>query len=65
MTWQKYLDKQQLKFIEDLLKFVRIPSVSATKEHFDDVVKAGNWAVKRLQQAGISNARLWKLKLIR
>lgn len=65
MTWQKYLNKQQLKFIEDLLEFVRIPLVSAIKEHFDDVVKAGNWAVKRLQQAGISNARLWKLKLIR
>ncbi len=58
MTWQKYLDKQQTKFIEDLLEFVRIPSVSATKEHFDDVIKAANWVVKRLKQAGISNARL-------
>ena len=58
ITWQKYSDKQQLYFIEHLLEFVRIPSVSATKEHFDDVVKAGNWAVNRLQQSGISNARL-------
>ena len=58
ITWQKYLDKQQLKVIEDLLEFVRIPLLSATKEHFDDVVKARNWAVNRLQQSGISNARL-------
>ena len=58
MTWQNYLDKQQPKFIEDLLEFVRIPSVSANKEHFNDVLRAGSWVVSRLQQAGISNSHL-------
>ena len=58
MNWQNYLDDQQAKFVEDLLDFIRIPSVSAAKEHFDDVVRAGNWVVRRLQQAGITNARM-------
>lgn len=58
MTWQIYLQDQQSNFVEDLLEFVRIPSVSAVKEHFDDVVKAGNWVVSRLQRAGIANARM-------
>lgn len=60
MTWQNYLDDQQSKFVEDLLDFVRIPSVSAAKENFDDVVRAGNWVVSRLKQAGIANARMMK-----
>ncbi|MDG1935291.1 MAG: hypothetical protein P8I83_02560 [Paracoccaceae bacterium] len=58
MRWQNYLDDQQSSFVEDLLDFVRIPSVSADNEHFDDVVRAGNWVVGRLQKAGIANARM-------
>ena len=42
----------------ELVDFVRIPSVSALDEHFNDVVKAGNWVVERLKAAGIANARL-------
>ena len=58
MTWKIYLEQNQARFIEELVDFVSIPSVSAVDEHFDDVVKAGNWVVKRLKTAGISNARL-------
>ena len=58
MTWKIYLEQNQARFIEELVDFVSIPSVSAVDEHFDDVVKAGNWVVKRLKNAGISNARL-------
>ena len=58
MTWKTYLNQNQSKFVEELVDFVSIPSVSAMDEHFDDVVKAGNWVVKRLKTAGISNAKL-------
>ena len=58
MTWKIYLKQNQSRFIGELVDFVSIPSVSAVDEHFDDVVKAGNWVVKRLKTAGISNARL-------
>jgi len=52
------LDQNQSKFVKELVDFVRIPSVSALNEHFNDVVKAGNWVVERLKAAGIANARL-------
>ncbi len=58
MDWETYLNQNQSRFIGELVDFVRIPSVSAMDEHFDDVVNAGNWVVKRLKSAGISNARL-------
>ena len=58
MGWNSYLDDHQARFIDALADFIAIPSVSAQDEHFDDVVKAGNWVVDRLHDAGISNARM-------
>ena len=58
MSWNTYLDDHQSRFIEDLADFIAIPSVSAQDEHFDDVVRAGEWVVNRLVKAGITNARL-------
>jgi hypothetical protein len=42
MNWEDYLDANQSQFVDDLLEFVRIPSVSAFKNHVEDVVTAGN-----------------------
>ena len=58
MAWAEYLRKKETEFIEDLIDFVSIPSISAMDEHFEDVVKAGEWVVERLNHAGIENARL-------
>ena len=58
MAWAEYLRKKETEFIEDLIDFVSIPSISAMDEHFEDVVKAGEWVVERLKRAGIENARV-------
>ncbi|MDA9952850.1 MAG: hypothetical protein ACKVIU_11835 [Rhodobacterales bacterium] len=42
MNWEDCLDANQSQFVDDLLEFVRIPSVSASKNHVEDVVTAGN-----------------------
>ncbi|MBT6533579.1 MAG: M20/M25/M40 family metallo-hydrolase, partial [Marinovum sp.] len=57
MTWQTYLEDHQGRFVDELLDFVRIPSVSAKDENFGDVVRAGHWVVERLTRAGIENVR--------
>ena len=57
MTWQTYLADHQGRFVDELLDFVRIPSVSAKDENFGDVVRAGHWVVERLTRAGIENVR--------
>ena len=33
MTWSTYLDTNQARFVDELLEFVRIPSVSASDAH--------------------------------
>ena len=58
MSWQTYLHDHQNRFVQELVEFVGIPSVSAKDEHFDDVVRAGRWVVQRLMQAGLENVKL-------
>ncbi len=58
MDWREYLDTHQARFTQELIDFVRIPSVSAVDAHKADVVAAGNWVVARMQAAGIENVRM-------
>lgn len=46
------------RFVDELVDFVRIPSVSAAPTHIPDVVAAGDWVVRRLQAAGMENVRM-------
>ncbi len=52
-SWQTYLNENQEHFIDDLLAFLRIPSISALPEHADDVQRAADWVAERLRAAGI------------
>lgn len=58
MDWSDYLKANQPRFVDELVDFVRIPSVSAAPAHVPDVVAAGEWVVRRLQAAGMENVRL-------
>ena len=58
MSWNLYLKNNNDRFVQELSQFISIPSISATDEHFKDVVRAGEWVVNKLQFAGIQNARL-------
>ena len=57
-TWQQYLDENQPRFHEELLDFLRIPSISSLPEHAADVAKAGEWVAARLRKAGVENVRM-------
>lgn len=35
-TWQTYLQDNQPRFLDELLAFIRIPSISALSEHAGD-----------------------------
>ncbi|NRB35414.1 MAG: dipeptidase [Rhodobacteraceae bacterium] len=58
MSWAEYLDSHQSRFVDELLEFIRIPSVSAKPENTGDVRVAGQWVVDRLRAAGIDNAEM-------
>jgi acetylornithine deacetylase/succinyl-diaminopimelate desuccinylase-like protein len=58
MSWEAYLDRNQPRFVEELLDFVRIPSVSAKPENIPDVQRAGEWVAARLTAAGAERAEV-------
>lgn len=58
MDWQAYLDREQDRFVRELMAFVRIPSVSAKPENHADVVRAAEWVAARLTKAGAECAEV-------
>ena len=58
MSWEAYLDQNEPRFVDELLDFVRIPSVSAKPENIPDVQRAAQWVAARLTAAGAERAEV-------
>ncbi len=56
--WLDFLFENQDRFLEELLDFLRIPSISSLREHADDVRRAGQWVVARLEAAGMEHVEM-------
>jgi acetylornithine deacetylase/succinyl-diaminopimelate desuccinylase-like protein len=52
-----YLKQNQPRFIDELCRYVRFPSVSAQAEHRKDLHECANWVVRHCQSIGLE-ARL-------
>ncbi len=57
-AYQTYLDSNRQRFLEELLEFLRIPSISALPERAEDVARAGDWVAQRLTAAGVENVEV-------
>lgn len=53
-----YLDDNQNRFIEQLMEWLAIPSISALSEHKDDVGKAADWVRNRLMAIGFPTSQI-------
>ena len=56
MSVTEYLEANQQRHIDELLEFLRIPSVSAKSEHREDTRRAAEWLVERMLEAGMQTA---------
>ena len=56
--WLEFLDANQNRFEEELMEFVRIPSVSASSDYSKDVERAAIWVYDRLEKAGVENTTI-------
>lgn len=54
--WRGYLEREQPRFIAELIDFIGIPSVSAKPENRDDVERAAHWVADKLTDIGVENA---------
>jgi acetylornithine deacetylase/succinyl-diaminopimelate desuccinylase-like protein len=56
--WQSYLTEHKESFLNELLEFLRIPSISALPAHAGDVQGAAQWVETRMRAAGIESVRI-------
>lgn len=57
-SWNQYLERNQPRFVEELLDFLRIPSVSAISAHAGDVQRAAEWVAARVAAAGLEHVAI-------
>lgn len=52
-AWETYFREHHTQYLDELMDFLRIPSVSSLPEHADDIRKAAEWVAARMKTAGI------------
>jgi len=56
--WQQYLDEREEQFTEEMLDFLRIPSISSLSENMPDIRRAAEWVAARVEAAGMENVEI-------
>ncbi len=59
MNWKEYQDKNEERFLEELLELLRIPSISARSEHKDDMAKCADAFKVKLMAAGADTVEIY------
>jgi acetylornithine deacetylase/succinyl-diaminopimelate desuccinylase-like protein len=54
----QYVDKNEHRFLEELLSFLRIPSISTLPERKPDVARAAQFVADALQKAGVEHVEI-------
>ncbi len=57
-SWEDYLIEHQQQYLDELLEFLSIPSISSLPEHKDDVQSAAEWVSARIKQAGLEDVQV-------
>ncbi|MCL6647157.1 MAG: dipeptidase [Chloroflexi bacterium] len=57
-SWERVLEENRSRYLEDFLELLRIPSVSALPEHAGDVRRAAEWTARRLRAAGLEKVQV-------
>ncbi|GLF94526.1 dipeptidase [Streptomyces yaizuensis] len=56
---RQYIEEHRAAFLDDLVEWLRIPSVSAQPEHDADVRRSADWLAERLTATGFPVAEVW------
>lgn len=55
MTPIEYAEQHHDRFLQELLEYLRIPSISTDAAHRDDVARCAHWLADHLRKIGIAN----------
>jgi acetylornithine deacetylase/succinyl-diaminopimelate desuccinylase-like protein len=59
---QNYIQANRQRFLDELLDFLRIPSISADTKYKDDVMRAANWLSAELKRIGMDSVEIFPTK---
>jgi acetylornithine deacetylase/succinyl-diaminopimelate desuccinylase-like protein len=59
---KQYIEAHQDRFLGELMDFLRIPSISTSREYAEDMYKAAEFVKQKLLEAGMDQARLIETK---
>lgn len=59
---REYIQKNKERFLDELLAWLRIPSISADSRHKNDVRKAADYLKEKLSEAGVDKVELCETK---
>jgi len=57
-AWKTYLNEHKDQFVNELLEFLRIPSISSLPDHMLHVQQAAEWVKNRMKSAGIESVKI-------
>ncbi|UUU24792.1 dipeptidase [Streptomyces sp. DSM 40750] len=55
-----YVENHRAAFLDDLVEWLRIPSVSAQPEHATDVRRSADWLAAKLKETGFPTTEIWE-----
>ncbi len=58
--WNAYQEEHKERFLEELLELLRIPSISAKKEHKEDMQNCAEAVKQRLEEAGAAEVKIYE-----
>jgi len=58
MTIQEYFEKNKVNFLNQLIEFLKIPSISSEPQHKDDIRRCAEWLYNNIRNSGIDNVRI-------
>jgi acetylornithine deacetylase/succinyl-diaminopimelate desuccinylase-like protein len=58
----EYIESNKNKFLEELIEFLKIPSISSDTSYNSDIIKCADWLVEHLQKIGLKNSKIIQTK---
>lgn len=58
LSVEEFVQQNEARFLDELLEFLRIPSVSTLPEHKLDVERAAHFVAQKLERAGLENVEV-------
>ncbi|WP_137993477.1 dipeptidase [Streptomyces vilmorinianum] len=55
-----YIEQHSAAFLDDLVEWLRIPSVSAQPAHAEDVRRSARWLADKLTETGFRTVEIWE-----